>query len=120
MSFDPVSFALGAASGGGGGGGGGGVLVCHVDLTTGALDKTYREIANADLAILKVSENGENLVLYLASYAGLPTAVQSGTRASGGWGGYLAFVNIYGPTSGSALPSFQFVASDPDGYPAME
>lgn len=29
MSFDPVSFALGAASGGGGGGGGGGFTLLH-------------------------------------------------------------------------------------------
>lgn len=37
----------------GGGGGGGGVLVVNVNKVTGALDKTWQEIHDADLPILK-------------------------------------------------------------------
>lgn len=42
--------------GGGGGGTGGGVLVANFDLKTGALDKTWNEINNAPLAIIKSTD----------------------------------------------------------------
>lgn len=106
----------------GAGGGGGGVLVCHVDFTTFALDKTYREVVNADVAVLKSSEEGTSVPWYLGYYEDLPAA-NSGAKAgakAGGWTGHMAFVNVSGAIEGSALPKLVFVASDPDDYPVMD
>lgn len=99
-----------------GAGGGGGLLIVGVNYETGALDKTYREIANADMAVLKMSNEGISLLMYLASYDDLPAA-NSGAKASGGWTGHMRFVEVSGTIGGSVLPHAVFVTSDPDGYP---
>ena len=71
MSFDPVSYAMGAKSGGGGGSGGG-VLVVHSiydeQTETEALDKTWQEIHDAALGqvlILSAEYEGVLEVYYL-------------------------------------------------------
>lgn len=46
------AIALIKAFGGGGGSSSGGVLVVHEDPETGALDKTWQEIADSDLCIM--------------------------------------------------------------------
>lgn len=98
------------------GAGGGGILVCHIG-SENTLDKTYREIVNADMAVLKVSEEGMTSPLYLGNYDDIPTNVNTGAKA--GWQGHLEFVFISGTIDNSALPIFRCVASDPDGYPVV-
>lgn len=51
LTINSESGALGWEEGSGGGGSGGGVLVLHED-ESGALDKTWQEIADSDLCIL--------------------------------------------------------------------
>ena len=55
--------------GSGGGGGGGGALVCSVDLQTGALDKTWKEIhdayADGKIIVCDFDSEGELERLYL-------------------------------------------------------
>lgn len=54
-SLDRIANALENMSGGGGGGGSG-ILVVHCDNDTGALDRTWREIYEADFAVLPYVE----------------------------------------------------------------
>jgi hypothetical protein len=63
MTTGEVIALIKAFGGGGGGSSGGGVLVVHEDIDTGALDKTWQEIADSDLCVLK-SFTGEKLIQY--------------------------------------------------------
>ena len=70
MSFDPISYAMGAKSGGGGGSGGGVLVVHDVD---GTLDKTVAEIAAADFAVivngdLSAGEDNAHMPIIILSY----------------------------------------------------
>ena len=47
---------------GGGGGTGGGVLVCTKDTQSGALDKTWNEIASSSFAIIKSAMEGATFI----------------------------------------------------------
>ena len=80
---------------------GGGVLVVHMDSDTGALDKTWQEIHDANFAVLVF--NAETSIL-------CATCVEI---ASSGYG-----VDFYMPPhtggTGELLP---FVATSADGYP---
>ena len=47
------------------GGSGGGVLVVGIDATTGALDKTWQEIYDADFAVVVMESDGNKLMAYV-------------------------------------------------------
>ena len=81
--------------------GGGGVLVVHMDDDTGALDKTWQEIADAGFAVLTF--NGEASIL-------CATCVEI---ASSGYG-----VDFYlPPHTGGPGELLPFAATSADGYP---
>ena len=72
MTTGEVIALIKAIGGGGGGSSGGGVLVVHADMQTRALDKTYKEIADAGFAVLPIPANqvvdGYNLWFLIGYY----------------------------------------------------
>lgn len=106
------------------GAGGGGVLVCHIVMSdeTPTLDKTYREIVNADMAILKVIDEEEGLsgLLYLSGFQNLPGDAKSGAKSDAkatGWSGILTFVDVASTVENGVLSQYDYVVDDPDDYP---
>lgn len=90
---------------GGGGGGGGGVLVVGMDMQTMTLDKTWKEIHDAPLAVIKMfpDENTTSI------------AIINETDIVGG-NDYKLRAFSMGVGSPSSV---SFVATSADGYPVM-
>jgi len=90
---------------GSGGGGGGGALIATLNMQTMALDKTWNEINNADIAYISVSDGGGIIMMFvsLINHAAL---------------GY--FVGAVGIHPEAGVTAFQFVADSADGYPVMQ
>lgn len=100
-----------SSSGGGSGGStGGGVLVVHINKVTGAFDKTWQEIYDADFAVLKMPSLGNNAVT-LANVSAVDTYE----------GDYTAvFVRIDETEDGVSTTTYIGVTDSPDGYPVLE
>lgn len=108
MSFDPVSFALGAASGGGGGGGGGGLPIVNatqgedaltLDITAGEL---YALMQNGPVAIkTSMSDDG---------YQGVRYDIISGADTDGA---YYAFMSFSGKLASGLSSADTVVFSTP-------
>lgn len=99
------SDGFGPAPSGGGGGGstGGGVLVVHMDDDTGALDKTWQEIADADCVVFPYADSGftfyaQRTAVYPAVFGVMFTAID--------------------PSGNIIQLSFQ--AASADGYPVAQ
>lgn len=92
------------SEGGGGGGSGGGVLVVHVDAQTGALDKTWQEIADAEYAVVVQSVGTTTAYLYIAN-------IQKTGDTS-----YVvnAFMII-----GTTIYESNYIATSAEGYPVF-
>ena len=86
-------------SGGGGGGGGANLLIATLDLGTGALDKTWNEINNADYCVAMTTGDGKTFMPIYEIY-------EDG-------GAYFVSFTPLGSTS------VTFEASSADGYPVM-
>lgn len=93
---------LDAIAKGGGGSGGGGVLVVGVNSDTMALDKTWKEITDAPLAVAKLDSGFGVMGIYLLS------AYWSQENAY-----YVGFVAY----NGNAMVELEFVATSETGYP---
>jgi len=78
--------------------GAGGVLVCHEDETTGALDHTFKEIADAWFAVLNKDTEGGTNVAGL-TYWGQPSA------------------GMYGVMFSTSKEDYMFSASAENEYP---
>lgn len=96
-------IALSKAFGGSGGGSsGGGVLVVHFDDDTGALDKTWQEIYDADFAVIVgAAPNGKMYNHVLSVYAM----------------GSSYFISVL--DGGVNYDTYSFVTSSADGYPVI-
>ena len=84
---------------GSGGGGGGGVLVVTMDLGTGALDKTWNEINNADYCVAMNTSDGKSFMPIYEIY-------------EDGDAYFVSFTPL-----GATTVTFE--ASSADGYPVM-
>lgn len=90
---------------GGGGGTGGGALIATLNMRTRALDKTWNEINNADVAYISVSDSGMIMMMFVSLI----------NQAELGY--VVGAVGIH-PESG--ITTFQFMADSADGYPVMQ
>lgn len=96
MTTGEVIALIKAFGGGGGGSSGGGVLVVDVD-SNGVLNKTYKEIADAGISVMRTNHGDEYYdFLWLTSY---------------GYDGYSGYYVSYDSDS--------FVTDSENGYPAM-
>lgn len=92
-----------ARNGGGGGSTGGGVLVVHADADTGALDKTWQEIADADCVVFPYA-NGA-FMFYAQRTAVIPAA-------------FAVMFTAVDP--GGNIMQLSFQAASADGYPVAQ
>ena len=90
-----------AIGSGGGGGTGGGVLVCTKDTQSGALDKTWNEIASSSFAIIKSAIKG-------ATFIHNVSIIFSDERGYG-----VGAFNYYGKD----IDYEMYIANSADGYP---
>ncbi len=88
----------------GGGSSGGGVLVVHVDAQTGALDKTWQEIADAEYAVIVQSVGTTTAYLYIANLQ------KTGDTS------YV--VNAF-MIMGTTIRESNYIATSADGYPVF-
>lgn len=86
---------------GGGGGTGGGVLVCTKDTQSGALDKTWNEIASSSFAIIKSAMEGATFIHNVSIIFSDET----------GYG--VGAFNYYGQD----IDYEMYIANSADGYP---
>ena len=91
---------------GSGGGGGGGALIATLNMQTGALDKTWTEINNADLAFVSINEGGMKATGFVA----ITVPSESG---------YIVGV-ISHSESETGIVMLHFAAESADGYPVMQ
>ncbi len=109
-----------ARGSGGGGSSGGGVLVCSMDMQTFALDKTWQEIHDAPLAVLKMD------MLESDGMARTFAAVieRYKTDASGNLIYCVLFAVPNLDESGDTIlihyEGLELFAASPDGYPSMQ
>ena len=97
-----------AGSGGGGGQGGSNVLIVNYDVTTQALDKTWKEIHDAEYAVITGAAGGDKFVIYIAGF-----------HAGGG----LYDVNAYSPYYEEGAVGFDWMAfktNSENGYPVLD
>lgn len=90
----------------GGGGGGGGALIATLNMQTGALDKTWTEINNADLAFVSINEGGMKATGFVA----ITVPSESG---------YIVGAISYGESE-TGIVMLHFAAESADGYPVMQ
>lgn len=87
---------------------GGGVLVCNLDTQTGALDKTWQELHDADFAVVKADTGSEQ--------QNMPV---SGTGVSGD--DYILICTSFTINDGEGAPFYYtFIATSADGYPVAQ
>ncbi len=91
---------------GSGGGTGGGALIATLNLQTGALDKTWTEINNADIAFVSITESGLNVRGFVAMTAPSDN-------------GYMVGAISYSDTE-SGIGMLRFTTDSADGYPVMQ
>ena len=72
MSFDPVSYAMGAKNSGGGGSSGSGVLV--VTSNNGTLNKTWQELADSTVPIFVFEDSGQDEAINKTWYPAMSIA----------------------------------------------
>ena len=91
---------------GGGGGGGGGALIATLNMQTGALDKTWTEINNADLAFVSINGGDMKATGFVAITA--PSEM-----------GYIVGAISFGESE-TGIVMLHFAAESADGYPVMQ
>ncbi|MBQ1418253.1 MAG: hypothetical protein IIY95_02445, partial [Firmicutes bacterium] len=89
---------------GGGGGTGGGVLVVSPNMDTGVLDKTWKEITDAPLAILKYTE--DNITYQICPLSSYDEKAQG------------VYYNVKFKVNEQL--SFTGSTDNPDGYPVLQ
>ncbi len=86
--------------------GGGGALIATLNLQTGALDKTWTEINNADIAFVSITESGLNVRGFVAMTAPSDN-------------GYMVGAISYSDTE-TGIGMLRFTTDSADGYPVMQ
>lgn len=108
LDGDELQMLSDSSSGGGSGGSTGGVVTVHVNDVTGALDKTWQEIHDADFAVLKITDGTSVLFANVSAadtYEGEYIAVFLHTEDTGDGVRTIAYVGV---------------TDSPDGYPALQ